>query len=193
MKDYVDSFDKASVATRGFDDSPERLALETMLFNTPKNGGCKVLKDFIIHYFNLEGDNFHERYALIGDPLGDYKVDMGIVECPQPRVWTKIKGLIEVDVFNKWVDLNFPSNYVKLNRLHRKEKYYKHLDYPYINISFSANHKSGIFSTKEMEEKYREESWWVPEFQKYDRGKRLRLEHTTMIGEVVKNIATLPV
>ena len=99
----------------------------------------------------------------------------------------------EVDVYNKWVNFNFPSNYTKLNRLRRKENYYKNNNLKYINISFSANHKSGIFSTREMEEKYREETWYVPELDKWDVGKRLRLEHTTMIGEVVKNIATLPV
>tara|TARA_R100001015_G_C4620606_1_gene177589 strand:+ start:607 stop:1176 length:570 start_codon:yes stop_codon:yes gene_type:complete len=189
MKDYVDSSDKSLVATRGFDDSLERRAVHTMLFNSIKNGGCKVFKSFIFDYFNLEGDNFHERYELVSDPLGKKKVDMGIVE----KDTRDVIGLIEVDVYNKWVNFNFPSNYTKLNRLRRKENYYKNNNLKYINISFSANHKSGIFSTREMEEKYREETWYVPELDKWDVGKRLRLEHTTMIGEVVKNIATLPV
>ena len=70
-------------AKRGYNDIPERTAVERLLTNDPN------FKSWLQDYFQIDGP-----FQLIQDPLGEYKVDMGVVDRDG-----KILGLIEVDVF----------------------------------------------------------------------------------------------
>ena len=124
-------------AKRGYNDIPERKAVERLLTNDPN------FKSWLQKYFQIDGP-----FQLIQDPLGEYKVDMGVVDKDG-----KILGLIEVDVFFSWKN-EWPSHYKWCHRLGRKRKYWINTPYPYINITFSVNHKDAIVTTREIESQY---------------------------------------
>jgi len=124
-------------AKRGYNDIPERKAVERLLTNDPN------FKSWLQKYFQIDGP-----FQLVQDPLGEYKVDMGVVDKDG-----KILGLIEVDVFFSWKN-EWPSHYKWCHRLGRKRKYWINTPYPYINITFSVNHKDAIVTTREIESQY---------------------------------------
>ncbi len=124
-------------AKRGYNDIPERKAVERLLTNDPN------FKSWLQDYFQIDGP-----FQLVQDPLGEYKVDMGVVDKDG-----KILGLIEVDVYFSWKN-EWPSHYKWCHRLGRKRKYWINTSYPYINITFSVNHKDAIVTTREIESQY---------------------------------------
>ena len=92
-----------------FQDLAERIALRNFLANCP---------DFQGFWKNYFGTPPHT--TLKEDPLGEYKVDLGIVD----NIYgTTIYGLIEVDVFNSWGE-KYPAHYKKFHVLERKLKYF---------------------------------------------------------------------
>lgn len=170
MSDYVNYEDKKRLAgAKGFNDRDQRIAFKNMTRT------CPTLKSFLTDYFNIEPD---KNYFITVDPLGEMKVDLGIV-CEETNT---IVGLVEVDYYKKW-NPTWPSNYKYCNRLARKEKYYKHLPYPYVNITFNVGGTDGIMTTKEVEQKYPLTEWFVPEVGKKEKGRRIRLEDAIKIGE----------
>ena len=84
-------------------DKQERAALRKFLKTN------KPFQDFWKVYFGTPPNTL-----LMDNPLGEYQVDLGIVEYdPEPTSWKqkcKVHGLIEVDVFNEWKHDNFPYN-----------------------------------------------------------------------------------
>ena len=173
MSDYVNKYDKRILAgVKGFDDEAQRNALIKMC----GDDGCPILRGFIQDYFKMEDD---KDYKFKNDPLGECKVDLGI-KCKQDD---KLIGLIEVDYFKKW-GLTWPPNYRFCNRLLRKEKYYKEYpQYPYINITFNVGGTDGIFTTKEIEQKYRITEWFVPEVQKMEKGRQVLIKDAVKVGK----------
>ena len=73
---------------RSYEDHKERTALRYFLAN------CPNFQAFWKNYFGTP-----PHTTLKEDPLGEYKVDLGIVDNNEEH---KIYGLIEVDVFNSW-------------------------------------------------------------------------------------------
>ena len=178
MDDYVNYEDKKKFAgTKGFDDVAERLAFKKMV----QESGCLILRKYLINYFKMEND---KNYKIIDDPIGKYKVDLGI-KCEETD---EIVGLVEVDVFKEW-NPTWPSHYSFCNRLLRKEKYYKMYPYPYVNISFNVGGTDGIMTTKEVEQKYPITEW--PVHGKMDKGRRVRLEDAIKVGEWASNVGVL--
>ena len=172
MSDYVNFEDKKILAgNQGFNDEEQRLAFKKMV----QKNGCTILRRHLTDYFNMKDD---KTYKIINDPIGKYKVDLGI-KCVETN---EIVGLVEVDYFKKW-NPTWPSNYKFCNRLLRKEKYYKMYSYPYVNITFNVGGTDGIMTTKEIEQKYRITEWYVEEVQKYEKGRRIRLEDAIKVGE----------
>jgi hypothetical protein len=172
LSNYVNFGDKKILAGKqGFNDKPQRLAFKNMV----KKNGCVILRRYLTDYFNMEDDN---NYKIINDPIGEYKVDLGI-QCVETN---KIVGLVEVDYFKKW-NPTWPSNYRFCNRLLRKEKYYKMYPYPYVNITFNVGGTDGIMTTKEIEQKYKVKEWFVPEVQKYEKGRQILLKDAIKVGE----------
>jgi len=171
MTKQVNNQDKAIFAgEQGYNDEVQRTAFKKMM------GSCKILSQFLVKYVNCENTN--DTYYIKIDPLGDFKVDLGILRVSDD----KVMGLVEVDVFNKWVD-NWPRNYTKVNRLARKEKYYKDKGLPYVNISFNTSGTNGIMTDMETEQKYRLTEWYVPEVSAMEKGRRINLEDAIKIGE----------
>ena len=137
---YVNYADKKQLAgVKGFNDKEQRDAFKRMVKS------CPVLYKYLYEYFNIDPN---KSYKIIVDPLGEMKVDLGIL-CTEDNT---IVGLVEVDYFKKWV--THRQNYKYCNRLARKEKYYKEHPYPYVNITFNVGGTSGIMTTKEVEQRY---------------------------------------
>ena len=68
--EYVNKNDKRMLAgAKGFDDKEQRKAFKKMVRT------CQVLNSFLIDYFDIESD---KKYKIIDDPIGEYKVDLGI-------------------------------------------------------------------------------------------------------------------
>ena len=85
-----------------YDDTNERAALRKFLqVNKP-------FQDFWKVYFGTPANSY-----LMEDPLGEYSVDLGIVDINHEFI---IHGLIEVDVFESWGE-NFPAHYKKFHLL----------------------------------------------------------------------------
>ena len=143
MKKYISNENKSHAAGKqGYNDKPQRIAFRKMV----QSDGCPILIEFLISYFNLvEGKD----YKIVNDPLGERKVDLGILDVEE----NKLVGLVEVDYFKSW-NSSWPNNYKVLNRVLRKEGYYSKNNLPYINISFNVQGDCGIFTTREMEQKY---------------------------------------
>ena len=72
---------------KSYQDLAERIALRNFLAN------CPEFQSFWTNYFGIL-ENSH----LLEDPLGEFGVDLGIVNDEEHKIY----GLIEVDVFNSW-------------------------------------------------------------------------------------------
>ena len=95
---YVNYADKKQLAgVKGFNDKEQRDAFKRMVKS------CPVLYKYLYEYFNIDPN---KSYKIIVDPLGEMKVDLGIV-CTEDNT---IVGLVEVDYFKKWVT-QWPQNY----------------------------------------------------------------------------------
>ena len=121
----------------GFNDGPERVALRNLLFRD------EPFRKFVIEQFNLSSP----IDELKSDPLGLYKVDLGIY---QNNV---LLGLIEVDYYKKW-NPSWPENYRWCHALVRKLKYWQELNLPYIACTFNTEHDKMLVSTNKMQAKY---------------------------------------
>ena len=141
-----------------FQDLAERIALRTFLANCPEFQG------FWANYFGTP-----PHTTLKDDPLGEYKVDLGIVT--DNGYGTTIYGLIEVDVFESWGE-SYPAHYKKFHVLERKLKYFEDTDYKYITCTFNKYHNQMCCTTRENIEKchflYGITRLWMPKIQAYD-------------------------
>ena len=157
-----------------FQDLAERIALRTFLAN------CPNFQQFWKNYFGTP-----PHTTLKDDPLGEYKVDLGIVD------GESIYGLIEVDVFNSWGE-SYPTHYKKFHVLERKLKYFTESDYntepdangdcgyPYITCTFNKWHNQMVCTTRENIEKchflYGITEMYMPKIDAYDRVVRCPLD-----------------
>ena len=153
-------------AKRGYNDLPEREAVERLLL------ADKKFRDWLKEYFQIDGP-----FELIQDPLGKYKVDLGVVDADG-----KILGLIEVDVFFSWKD-EWPPHYKWCHRLGRKEKYWINTPYPYINITFSVNHNDAIVTTREIESQYPIKDKWFKYKQMTEQVREVPISEAIKFGD----------
>ena len=161
-----------------FQDLAERIALRNFLAN------CPNFQAFWKNYFGTPPNT-----TLQEDPLGEYKVDLGIVEFKYVKI---IHGLIEVDVFNSWGE-SYPAHYKKFHVLERKLKYFEDTDYKYLTCTFNNTHTQMVCTTRENIEKchflYGITEMWMPKINAYDRVVRCPLdENVFWFG--VNNIQT---
>lgn len=161
--------DRKNFAKRGYDDKPERNAFKKFVKEDDKT------LEFLYDYMNLETD---VRYKIVDDPLGERRVDLGIVNTETG----KLVGIVEVDVYESWKD-EWPKYYKWNHRLLRKEKYYIDNDLPYINITFNTKYTSGICSTRELEQKYPVKHKEFKQFGKKDYVREIPLDESIKIGE----------
>ena len=148
-----------------YQDLAERIALRTFLAN------CPDFQQFWANYFGTP-----PHTTLKEDPLGEYKVDLGIVD----NIYgTTIYGLIEVDVFNSWGE-SYPAHYKKFHVLERKLKYFENTDYKYITCTFNKWHNQMVCTTRENIEKchflYGITEMWMPAIKSHDRVVRCPLD-----------------
>ena len=90
--------------------------------------------------------------------------------------------LVEVDVFFEWTK-EWPIWYKWCHRLARKEKYWINTPYPYVNITFSANHKNGIMTTREIESQYPIINKWFKQKKMYELLREVPISSAIKIGE----------
>ena len=149
---------------KSFQDLAERIALRTFLANCPEFQG------FWKSYFGIPPNT-----TLKDDPLGEYKVDLGIVSNSNET----IHGLIEVDVFNSWGE-SYPAHYKKFHVLERKLKYFEGTDYKYLTCTFNNTHTQMVCTTRENIEKchflYGITEMYMPKIDAYDRVVRCPLD-----------------
>ena len=152
-----------------FQDKQERAALRKFLQTN------KPFQDFWANYFGTPTNT-----KIKDDPLGEYKVDLGIVDNDEEH---KIYGLIEVDVFNSWGE-SYPTHYKKFHVLERKLKYFMESSYntepdvngdcgySYITCTFNKWHTQMACTTREnierCLEKYGIVKLWMPKIEAYD-------------------------
>ena len=152
---------------KSFQDHAERNALRNFLAN------CNPFQQFWKNYFGTPPNT-----TLQDDPLGEYKVDLGIVT--DNGYGTTIYGLIEVDVFNSWGESGYPAHYKKFHVLERKLKYFEGTDYKYITCTFNKWHNQMVCTTRENIEKchflYGITEMWMPKIDAYDRVVRCPLD-----------------
>ena len=148
-----------------FDDKPERTALRAFLKNCPEFQG------FWKSYFGTPPNTMLQE-----DPLGEYKVDLGIVEYKYVKI---IHGLIEVDVFNSWGE-SYPAHYKKFHVLERKLKYFESTDYKYLTCTFNKFHNQMVCTTRENIERchflYGITEMYMPAIESHDRVVRCPLD-----------------
>ncbi len=156
-------------------DHAERDALRNFLAN------CPNFQAFWKNYFGTPPNT-----TLQEDPLGEYGVDLGIVE-DMPIYekdnhmlhGTRIHGLIEVDVFNSWGE-TFPAHYKKFHVLERKLKYFEDTNYKYLTCTFNNTHTQMCCTTRDNIEKchflYGITEMWMPKINDYDRVVRCPLD-----------------
>ena len=146
-----------------YQDLAERIALRNFLAN------CPDFQGFWKSYFGTL-----PNITLKEDPLGEYKVDLGIVTEGE-----NIHGLIEVDVFNSW-DETFPTYYTKFHVLERKLKYFQGTDYKYLTCTFNNTHNQMACTTREnierCLEKYGVMDKFMTKINAYDRVVRCPLD-----------------
>ena len=155
-----------------YDDTNERAALRKFLKTS------KLFQQFWANYFGTPANTM-----IKDDPLGKYKVDLGLVD----RTYeSRIHGLIEVDVFESWGENGYPIHYKKFHVLERKLKYFMESDYntepdpkrngdcgyPYITCTFNKWHTQMACTTRENIErcltKYGIVKLWMPKIEAYD-------------------------
>ena len=148
-----------------YDDKPERTALRKFLKNCPEFQG------FWKSYFGTPPNTMLQE-----DPLGEYKVDLGIVEYKYVKI---IHGLIEVDVFNSWGE-SYPAHYKKFHVLERNLKYFENTDYKYLTCTFNNVHTQMVCTTRENIERchflYGITEMWMPAIKSKDRVVRCPLD-----------------
>ena len=148
-----------------YNDKPERNALRNFLAN------CPEFQQLWTNYFGIL-ENSH----LLEDPLGEKRVDLGIVDNDEEH---KIYGLIEVDVFNSWGE-SYPAHYKKFHVLERKLKYFEGTDYKYLTCTFNNTHTQMVCTTRENIEKchflYGITEMYMPKIDAYDRVVRCPLD-----------------
>jgi hypothetical protein len=141
---------------RSYEDKNERAALRNFLKNCPEFQG------FWKSYFGTL-----PNITLKEDPLGEFGVDLGIVDFEH-----KIYGLIEVDVFESWGENGYPAHYKKFHVLERKLKYFEDTDYKYLTCTFNKRHNQMCATTRENIEKchflYGVTKLWMPKINAYD-------------------------
>ena len=151
---------------KSFQDLAERIALRNFLAN------CPNFQAFWANYFGTPPNTMLQE-----DPLGEYKVDLGIVTDNDEE--HKIYGLIEVDVFNSWGE-KYPAHYKKFHVLERKLKYFEDTDYKYITCTFNKRHNQMCATTRENIEKchflYGVTEMYMPKIDAYDRVVRCPLD-----------------
>ncbi len=157
-------------AKRGYNDRLERDAFRKMV-----RAKDSTLRDFLKDYCQLDLNN--GPYTEIDDPLGPCAVDLGIVDKDK-----NIVCLVEVDVFFAWTK-EWPSFYRWCHRLARKEKYWINTPYPYVNITFSANHKDGIMTTREIESQYPIIKKWFKHKKMYEQLREVPISSAIKIGD----------
>ena len=144
-------------------DHSERDALRYFLAN------CPNFQQFWKNYFGTPPNT-----TLQEDPLGEYSVDLGIVDLEH-----KIYGLIEVDVFNSWGE-SFPAHYKKFHVLERKLKYFEETNYKYLTCTFNNTHTQMCCTTRENIERcnllYGVTEMWMPAIKSHDRVVRCPLD-----------------
>ena len=160
-----------------YDDKPERTALRRFLKNCPEFQG------FWKSYFGTPTNT-----KIKDDPLGEYKVDLGIVD----KIYEyRIHGLIEVDVFNSWAE-SYPAHYKYFHVLERKLKYFMESDYntepdangdcgySYITCTFNKFRNQMVCTTRENIErclkKYGVQEIYMPAINAKDRVVRCPLD-----------------
>ena len=157
-----------------FQDLAERIALRNFLAN------CPDFQGFWRSYFGTL-----PNITLKEDPLGEYKVDLGIVD---DIYGTTIYGLIEVDVFNSWGE-KYPAHYKKFHVLERKLKYFEDTNYKYLTCTFNKWHNQMVCTTRENIEKchflYGITEMYMPKIDAYDRVVRCPLNENVFWFGVV--------
>ena len=158
-----------------FQDLAERIALRNFLAN------CPDFQQFWKNYFGTPPNT-----TLQEDPLGEYKVDLGIVDNDEEH---KIYGLIEVDVFNSWGENGYPAHYKKFHVLERKLKYFENTDYKYLTCTFNNTHTQMVCTTRENIERchflYGITEMWMPAIKAKDRVVRCPLDENVFWFGVV--------
>ena len=157
-------------AKRGYNDRLERDAFRKMV-----RAKDSTLRDFLKDYCQLDFNN--GPYTVVDDPLGTYAVDLGIVDKDK-----NIVCLVEVDVFFAWKK-EWPNFYRWCHRLARKEKYWIDTSYPYVNITFSANHKDGIMTTREIESQYPIIKKWFKQKKMWEKLREVPISSAIKVGE----------
>ena len=156
---------------KSFQDHKERNALRYFLTN------CPEFQQLWTNYFGIL-ENSH----LLEDPLGEKRVDLGIVD------GESIYGLIEVDVFNSWGE-SYPAHYKKFHVLERKLKYFEGTDYKYLTCTFNNTHTQMVCTTRENIEKchflYGITEMYMPKIDAYDRVVRCPLDENVFWFGVV--------
>ena len=159
-----------------FQDLAERIALRNFLAN------CPDFQAFWKNYFGTPPNT-----KIKDDPLGEYKVDLGIVD---DIYGTTIYGLIEVDVFNSWGENGYPAHYKKFHVLERKLKYFESTDYKYLTCTFNNVHTQMVCTTRENIEKchflYGITEMYMPKIEAYDRVVRCPLDENIFWFGVAK-------
>ena len=149
---------------KSFQDHKERNALRYFLAN------CPEFQSLWKNYFGTPTNSY-----LLEDPLGEKRVDMGIVT----DEGKSIHGLIEVDVFNSWGE-SYPAHYKKFHVLERKLKYFQDTDYKYLTCTFNNTHTQMVCTTRENIEKchflYGITEMYMPKIDAYDRVVRCPLD-----------------
>ena len=147
-----------------FQDLAERIALRNFLAN------CPDFQGFWRSYFGTL-----PNITLKEDPLGEFGVDLGIVNDEEHKIY----GLIEVDVFNSWGE-SYPAHYKKFHVLERKLKYFEDTDHRYLTCTFNNTHTQMCCTTRENIEKchflYGVTEMWMPKIKNYDRVGRCPLD-----------------
>ena len=172
-----------------YDDTNERAALRKFLKTS------KPFQDFWTNYFGTPANTMIKE-----NPLGKYKVDLGIVD---KTYESRIHGLIEVDVFNSWAE-SYPKHYKYFHVLERKLKYFMESDYntepdpkrngdrgyPYITCTFNKFHNQMACTTRENIErclvKYGVQEIYMPKIDAYDRVVRCPLDEYVFWFGVVR-------
>ena len=148
-----------------YDDKPERTALRRFLKN------CPNFQAFWKNYFGTPSNT-----TLQEDPLGEYGVDLGIVDNSNNSI---CHGLIEVDVFNSWGE-SYPTHYKKFHVLERKLKYFEGTDHKYLTCTFNNTHTQMVCTTRENIERchflYGITEMWMPKINAKDRVVRCPLD-----------------
>ena len=156
-----------------YQDLAERIALRNFLVN------CPNFQAFWANYFGTPPNT-----TLQEDPLGEYKVDLGIVD------GESIYGLIEVDVFNSWGESGYPAHYKKFHVLERKLKYFEGTDYKYLTCTFNNTHTQMVCTTRENIERchflYGITEMWMPAIKARDRVVRCPLDENVFWFGVVR-------